>query len=130
MLTKKTTDKTGLGRMVVYMTGGNKTTESVDCARTDAVRTYSEILQINGDEAKLVRVMFNGVRIYPVKSTMDTKELCKYLGTKGPEPSPNTVKYWVRKKRIPYHKAGQAKNSPTYFVISEIENWLKNGRAI
>ncbi len=126
-LTKKTTNKTGLGRMVVYMTDGNKTTESVDCPRADAVRRYSEILQINGPEAKLMRVVFNGVQIYPEKTTFSTKELCDYL----PEhPKVNTVKAWVRKKKIPFHKAGSAKNSPTYFIIEEIKTWEKNGRAI
>lgn len=127
-LSKKTTDRQGIGRMVVYMTGGVKPTESVFCARADTIKKYSEILQINGDEAELKKVMFNGVQIYPEKTTMDTKELCVYLGQVGPEPKPNTVKGWVRMKKIPFHKAGQAKNSPTYFVISEIDKWLEDGR--
>lgn len=121
-LTKKTTDRTGLGRMVVYMEKGIKTTESVFCARKDAARRYSEILQINGDDAELKRVVFNGVQIYPEEILLSYQQLSEYLPLK---PSVNTIKKWVTRKTIPFHKRGQAKNSPVYFKTSEIDKWIK-----
>ena len=102
-LSKKRIDKVTIGTMVIYMSGGNKTTETTQCSRASAARVYSEILAINGDEAELKRVLFNGVQIYPEKTTFNTTELCAYLGTKGPEPKPNTVKGWVRQNKIPFH---------------------------
>lgn len=123
-LTKKTTDKTGLGRLTVYMKKGNKTIESTWCAKADAVKAYLDIQQINGLETELVRVLYNGKQIYPEK-TMDTKELSDYLPK---NPKPQTIRTWVRKGQIPYHKQGTAKNSPTYFIVSEIDKWLQNGR--
>lgn len=127
MLNKKTTDRIAIGTMVIYMSGGNKTTETTQCSRVDATRIYSEILAINGDKVELVKVLWNGKQIFPEKTTMSTTELCNYLSE---HPKANTVKSWVNKKIIPYHKAGSAKNSPTYFIISEIEKWEKNGRSI
>ncbi len=125
-LTKKTTDRTGLGRMTVHMKNGNKSTESVDCSRTTAVRTYSDILAINGMHAELVRVLFNGKQIYPEISEMNTKDLCDYLKD---HPHPGTIRNWVSKGKIPFHKMG-GKGSATYFIVSEIDKWNNNGREI
>ena len=127
MITKKTTNRTALGRMTVYMKKGDKTTESVDCSFYESTRTYLQINQINGFESEIVRVLFNGKQIFPEITSLNMKELSAYL----PEhPAISTIKTWISKKAIPFHKAGKAKNAPVYFLISEIDKWIADGRTI
>ncbi|MBQ0732969.1 helix-turn-helix domain-containing protein [Aquimarina celericrescens] len=51
----------------------------------------------------------------------DLPELCKYLPEKPAQP---TVYGWVSKKSVPFHKRGKK----LYFLKSEIDEWLKQGR--
>ena len=125
-LTKKTTDRIAQGRLTVYMKKGYKPTETTWCARADAVKAYLDIQQINGIETELVRVLYNGQQIFPEIVEMSTKELCAYLKD---HPHQGTVRSWVAKGKIPFHKRG-GKTSPTYFKVNEIIKWEKNGRKI
>ncbi len=127
-LTQKTTDKTGKNKLTVYMKDGKKTTESVWCSRSEATDNYQKILDANGESAKLKRVFFGLEQIYPEIKDLNVKELCAYL----PEhPQPGTIRNWVNKGKIPFHKVGPAKNDPLYFVKKEIDQFIKdrkNGR--
>lgn len=51
----------------------------------------------------------------------DLKGLCEYLPDKPVKP---TVYGWVHLSIIPYHKRGKK----LFFLKSEIDNWLKEGR--
>ncbi len=51
------------------------------------------------------------------------EELCSYLPDK---PSKNTVYGWVQRRRIPHKK----KFKKLYFIKSEIDEWLKNGKKV
>ena len=127
-LTKKNADKTGKNKLTVNMIDGKKTTESVWCSRSKAVENYLKILDANGEYAKLKRVFFGSEQIYPEIKTMNVRELCDYLLQ---HPQPGTIRNWVNKGKIPFHKVGPAKNDPLYFVKKEIDQWIKdrkNGR--
>ena len=119
---KNKTDKLGLGQMIIYMSGGLKTTDSAECSRENSERKYLDINAVNGLGSKLEKVYFNGKQVFP--TTMNTKELSVYLPDR---PATGTIRNWVSTNKIPYNKTGD-ENSNTYFVISEIEKWEKNGR--
>ena len=53
----------------------------------------------------------------------DLVELCDYLPDK---PSKQTVYLWVHSRTIPFHKRGKK----LFFLKSEIDNWLKQGRKL
>lgn len=52
---------------------------------------------------------------------LNLQELCAYLPEK---PAKSTVYTWVSNGSIPYHKKGKK----LFFLLSEIEDWLKAGR--
>ena len=58
---------------------------------------------------------------------MNVHELARYLPTR---PKPETIRNWVNKGKIPFHKSGDAKNSKLVFLKDEIDLWLKNGMSL
>ena len=115
---------TGKGKLVIYMAKGIKTTETVYCSKSQSTEKMMDINAINGSDSELQRVYYNGIQIFPDR-TLTVQELCKYL----PEhPQPGTIRTWVNKNKIPFHKAGSAVNAPLYFKQNEIDEWTKNGR--
>ncbi len=54
---------------------------------------------------------------------MNISEICNYLPDK---PTKNTIYSWVQKKSIPFHKGPKI----LYFLKSEIDDWMKEGRKI
>ena len=55
------------------------------------------------------------------KKILTVDELAKYLNT-----AKQTIYGWVHKKKIPYHKHPTGRK--TYFVLSEIDEWLTSNR--
>ena len=52
------------------------------------------------------------------KRFLSTKEIAVYLGLAEP-----TIRFWVRKAKMPYSKFGCS----VRFDLREIEKWIKNG---
>ena len=61
------------------------------------------------------------------QETMTTKELSIYLQD---HPETNTIRNWVYKNAIPYHKINKDKTGRLYFIKAEIDEWNENGRPI
>lgn len=55
---------------------------------------------------------------------MTIEELQEYLP--GKKPAKQTIYGWVYNRKIPYKKVGK----PLYFLKSEIDEWIENGRMI
>jgi excisionase family DNA binding protein len=53
------------------------------------------------------------------KRFIDVEDLAQYFGI-----SPNTVRFWVWQRKIPYHKIGRL----VKFDLKEVENWAEKTR--
>ena len=84
---------------------------------------------VSGLYTKLENIERNIERLLQLKSDppqqvdqwLDLTELCSYLPDK---PAKATVYSWVHSSIIPFHK----RSKKLFFLRSEINNWLKEGR--
>lgn len=79
------------------------------------------VWQLSQEVKELKELLLQNAQPVEPDKWLDIDELCAYLPHKS---SKATVYGWVHTNTIPYHKQG--KN--LYFLKSEIDNWLKQGR--
>jgi len=79
--------------------------------------------QLTNEVSEIKRLLLEKSQEQSTKADIwfDLKELCNYLPDKPTKP---TVYGWVHYSLIPYHK----KAKKLFFLKSEVDNWLKQGR--
>lgn len=55
-----------------------------------------------------------------VERWMSLEEIAKHLGV-----SKDTIRAWIKKETIPYHKVGRQYK----FRLSEVDNWVESGES-
>ena len=58
--------------------------------------------------------------INDVERWLSLEEIAKHVGC-----SKDTIRAWIKKKTIPYHKVGRMYK----FKISEVDAWIESGRS-
>ena len=62
----------------------------------------------------------NLANIYDVERWLSLEEISKHVGC-----SKDTIRAWIKKDTIPYHKVGRMYK----FKISEVDAWIESGQS-
>ena len=65
-------------------------------------------------------VLAKKLRAYRYKKGLSQEELAKQIGV-----SKETIRSWIRKETIPYHKVGRQYK----FKASEVDKWVESGES-